>query len=76
MAEDWMPAKPRTFVMIALMIVSRQPVRSSAPPKPSAIKTSEIVHIIDWIPPRLSKLSISDTPVSMEYPEFANVNTS
>jgi len=66
MAEVWTPAKECTLDRIASMMVCRQPTRSSAPPKPSAIRMSEIVHIIDCTPPRLSRLSISLTPVWME----------
>ena len=66
MAAVCTPAKLCTLRRIAAMIVCRQPVRSSAPPKPSAIRMSDMVHIIDWMPPRLSRLSISLTPVSME----------
>ena len=64
-AEIWTAANDFTRATMALMIASRQPVRSSAPPNPSAINISEMVHIIDCIPPLLSSVSICSIPVCL-----------
>ncbi|MNR62875.1 hypothetical protein D3C85_1850120 [compost metagenome] len=55
--------KLRVRFRIASTITSRQRVRSRAPPNARAIITRVMTHVMDWMPPRLSRLSMSLIPV-------------